>query len=327
VNTSKISAIVHALSSVLRSGESWFTTPRSAAPGLPRLFAVGSLWLALAYVLFLPSFARGQSQDFFGGNLMLFDDNGIWTWYSDERAVVDNAGGKLVVGCVENAAGLGGIPRDGNINVSIFDKQTLAGPRWTLRTNLTSFGGGDDHNAPGLLVMANGHYVALYTGHNQDSNTWYRVYDPATMTWSPEALYDWSTQPGGTDFRTTYSNPWNMTAEKRTYNFARSNGGGSPTVSSRPILGPIGFMAVNSPPITSRVTSRAISNTGATEWTASTSFAPRPTPATTTRACTTVMSATACLLIPSASSWTPISSTRWRFPSLRISHPSSPPAP
>jgi len=172
--------------------------------------------------------ALAQSQDLFGGNLIQFDDNGIWTWYSDERAVIDRAGGKLVVGCVENGAGIGGVPRDGNINVSIFDMQGLTGPRWTLRTNLTSFGGGDDHNAPGLLVLPNGHYLALYTGHNQDSNTWYRIYDPGTVSWSPESIFNWSTQPGGTDFRTTYSNPNNMTAEGRTYNFARSNGGGSP---------------------------------------------------------------------------------------------------
>jgi hypothetical protein len=68
----------------------------------------------------------------------------------------------------------------------------------------------------------------MYTGHNQDSNTWYRIYDPAGPDWTPEALFDWSTQPAGTDFKTTYSNPNNMTAENRTYNFARSNGGGSP---------------------------------------------------------------------------------------------------
>jgi len=166
--------------------------------------------------------------DVVSGNLAQFDDNGIWTWYSDERAVVDTNRDKLVVGCVENANGLGGIPRDGNINVTIWDVPGASGPRYTLRTNLTSFGGGDDHNAPGLLVMANGHYLALYTGHNQDSNTWYRVYDPLADSWSAETNFNWSTQPGGDNFATTYSNPNNMTAEGRTYDFARSNGGGSP---------------------------------------------------------------------------------------------------
>lgn len=169
-----------------------------------------------------------QSRDLVSGNLVQFDDNGIWTWYSDERTVFDTNGNKLVVGCVENAAGLGGIPRDGNINVTIWDVINGSGPRSTLRTNLTSFGGGDDHNAPGLLAWPNGKYLAMYTGHNADSNTWYRIFDPVTGVWSPEAVYDWSTQPGGTDFKTTYSNPNYLSAKGRTYDFARSNGGGSP---------------------------------------------------------------------------------------------------
>ena len=187
-----------------------------------------TVWLAVPAVLVMPDSAQGQTRDMINGNAVQFDDNGIWTWYSDERTVFDTNGNKLVVGCVENAAGLGGVPRDGNINVTIWDVKNGSGPRFTLRTNLTSFGGGDDHNAPGLLAWPNGKYIALYTGHNADSNTWYRTYDPVTGVWAPEALYDWSTQPGGTDFKTTYSNPNYMSAEGRTYNFARSNGGGSP---------------------------------------------------------------------------------------------------
>ncbi len=168
--------------------------------------------------------------DLVGGNLVQFDDNGIWTWYSDERTVIDTNENKIVAGCVENGSGLGGIPRDGNINVTVWDVQSGTGPRYTLRTNLTSFGGGDDHNAPGLLVMSNGHYLAMYTGHNQDSNTWFRVFDPATTTWSPETNFNWASQPGGTDFNTTYSNPNNMSAEGRTYDFARGNGHGSQNI-------------------------------------------------------------------------------------------------
>ena len=167
------------------------------------------------------------SPDVVAGNLAQFDDNGIWTWYSDERTVVDTNRNKLVVGCVENANGLGGIPRDGNINVTVWDVAGGSGPRYTLTTNLTSFGGGDDHNAPGLLVLDNDHYLAMYTGHNADKLTLYRTFDPVTGIWSQQATNDWSTQPGGDDFNTTYSNPNKMTGG-RTYDFARSNGGGSP---------------------------------------------------------------------------------------------------
>jgi hypothetical protein len=182
----------------------------------------------LTGLICLPAFAFNPTADFVNGNVVQFDDNGIWTWYSDERTVVDTNGNKLVVGCVENGAGLGGTNRDGNISATVWDILGGSGPRFTLKYGLLSFGGGDDHNAPGLLVMPNGHYLAMYTGHNADKLTLYRNYNPATGIWSPEATNDWSTQPGGDDFNTTYSNPNNMTAEGRTYDFARGNGGGSP---------------------------------------------------------------------------------------------------
>jgi hypothetical protein len=196
---------------------------------IQRLIAFSCVtFLATLILLLLPRSAQCQTHDMINGISAQFDDNGIWTWYSDPRTVVDTNLDKLVVGCVENGNGLGGIPRDGNINVTIWDVQSGEGPRYTLRTNLTSYGGGDDHNAPGLLVMPNGHYLAEYTGHNSDSNTWYRIFDPTTTDWSPETNFNWASQPGGTDFPTTYSNPNNMPAEGRTYDFSRSNGGGSP---------------------------------------------------------------------------------------------------
>ena len=184
--------------------------------------------MALICLMCLPAFGGTVTSDFVNGNVVQFDDNGGWTWYSDERTVVDTNGGKMVVGCIENGAGLGGTNRDGNINVTIWDIPSGAGPRFTLKYALLSFGGGDDHNTPGLLVMPNGNYLAMYTGHNSDDNTLYRIYNPGTGVWSPEATNDWSTQPGGDNFATTYSNPNNMTAEGRTYDFARGNGGGSP---------------------------------------------------------------------------------------------------
>jgi hypothetical protein len=189
--------------------------------------SVVMLMVSVAALTLLASRSFAQPRDLVSGNLVQFDDNGIWTWYSDERAVVDTNGNKLVVGCVENAAGLGGLPRDGNINVTIWDVRSGMGPRDTLRTHLVSDGGGDDHNAPALVVWPNGKYLAMYTGHNSDSNTWYRTYDPATGIWAPEVDYNWGIQPGGDNFNTTYSNPNYMSAEGRTYDLSRGNGHGS----------------------------------------------------------------------------------------------------
>jgi len=158
------------------------------------------------------------------GNLIQFDDNGIWTWYSDERAVVDTNGNRLVVGCVENVAGLGGLPRDGNINVTIWDVPNGMGPRYLLHPHFTSDGGGDDHNAPGLVAWPNGNYLAMYTGHNSDKLTLYRTFDPIAGVWAPEGTNNWANiVPGGDNFNTTYSNPWYMSAEGKTYDYSRGN--------------------------------------------------------------------------------------------------------
>jgi len=48
--------------------------------------------------------------DMVNGNLIQFNDNGAWTWYSDERAIIDPNGEKLVVGMDISGTGFGGSP-------------------------------------------------------------------------------------------------------------------------------------------------------------------------------------------------------------------------
>ncbi len=151
------------------------------------------------------------ASDFVTGNLAQFDDNGIWTWYSDERTVVDTNRNKLVVGVDENASGLGGLPRDGNINR---DHLGLAnGPqaeRYTLMANRDSFGGGDDHNAPGLLRTGTETTWAIDRVTTKIiSITWYRIYDRTQLAVrSPKQTSTGASHSGATDFRmASYSNP------------------------------------------------------------------------------------------------------------------------
>ena len=185
------------------------------------------IFVAMFTTSFLPDSVQGQGRDLVGGNLVQFDDNGIWTWYSDERTVVDTNGNKLVVGCVENAAGLGGIDRDGAINVTRWDVSNGAGPRYILHPHLISDGGGDDHNAPGLVAFPNGKYLAMYTGHNADMITLYRTFDPVTGVWSAEGTNDWSTQPGGDNFNTTAPTPITCLPKDALMIFPVANGHGS----------------------------------------------------------------------------------------------------
>jgi RTX calcium-binding nonapeptide repeat (4 copies) len=150
-------------------------------------------------------------------------DNGAWSWFQDERAVVDPARGKLLVGSSANRAGPGGLARDGDIDVTSFDLASRRGSTFTLHDHLVSGGwqAGDDHNAPALLVRPDGAYLAVYAGHRNDDYSYYRIYEGGR--WGPEHRFDWNTMPGRTDFPTTYSNLFYLSAEDRVYNIARSD--------------------------------------------------------------------------------------------------------
>ena len=162
-------------------------------------------------------------KDIVNGNLILFNDNGAWCWYQDERAVVDSANGRLIVGSVASGSGVGGSPRNGAIEAVIYEIGTGARSRWVLSTRF----GCDDHNAPAFLVRPDGKYLAIYAGHNNDMFNYYRIYDGAV--WQAELGFDWNAEiPGGCVNTVSYSNPHFLAAENRTYNFARCDDYRSP---------------------------------------------------------------------------------------------------
>ncbi len=117
--------------------------------------------------------------------VIVFNDNGAWSWFEDERAVVDAAGGKLLVSSVANAAGTGGSSRDGNVEVVAYDLATGAVERAVLHPALQA----DDHNSAALYVRPDGRYVAMYSKHATDRLSRWRVTDrPGDVTaWEPEA--------------------------------------------------------------------------------------------------------------------------------------------
>ena len=70
--------------------------------------------------------------DIVAGNLIQFNDNGNWTWYCDERSIVDKAGGKIIVGSDGNGSGMGGSARNGAIESAMFDLQNRTSKRYTM---------------------------------------------------------------------------------------------------------------------------------------------------------------------------------------------------
>jgi hypothetical protein len=134
-------------------------------------------------------------------SIIQFNDNGAWNWFQDERAVVDQAGNKLVIGSVAS----GGM-RDGNIEAVVYDIATGSKKLFSLGTALDV----DDHNAPAFLVRPDGKYFAMWSSHRMDCYSRTSIFDGAA--WSAEKLFDWSPigcpWASATTNKVTYSNPW-----------------------------------------------------------------------------------------------------------------------
>jgi hypothetical protein len=159
-----------------------------------------------------------HASDFVNGNLIQFNDNGNWTWYCDERSVIDKARGRIIVGSDGNGAGVGGAARSGAIEVAMFDLQTGIPARATLLPS--GILGADDHNTPGLMVWPDGKYLAQWTGHNQNFLTYFSIFDGTN--WNPFTTFDWQTLGATSSEMASYSNPHYLPAEGRTYTFVRS---------------------------------------------------------------------------------------------------------
>jgi len=145
----------------------------------------------------------------FGHEPIVFNENGGWCWFQDERAIINN--GKLLFGSVTS-----NLERTdpGDIVATSYDFETGDLSTAILHKGLQR----DDHNAPAFLLRPDGRYLAVFTGHNLDRWIRYRI------SKEPGQIDEWGTEHGiSTDGRVCYSNVYRLEAEGRTYNFYRSN--------------------------------------------------------------------------------------------------------
>lgn len=166
---------------------------------------------SLAGVLLSTTVTRAA--DNVAGNLMLINDNGAWSWFEDERAIVDESTGNVLVGSIGNGSGTDGPNRTGSVEVASFN---LA----TRRVSNVSIGAirPDDHNTPALLVRSDGRYLATFANHNSDRRTRTMVSEPGNpRAWSAVADYVNSAN-------TTYNNVFRVAGENKLYNFTRTVG-------------------------------------------------------------------------------------------------------
>jgi hypothetical protein len=183
------------------------------------------LKLLVSFLIFPQLFSvvvLGQQQDIIKGNLIQFNNNGAYCWYQDERAVIDTIGKKLIVGSDASATGFGGSPRDGDVEAAIYDLQTGAVQRYTLKESSSEPAAfyTDDHNAPAFLVLPDGRYLAMYAAHFNDTSSYRRIF--SNGSWGAEQRFNWMTErPGGVDFQATYSNLFYLSKENKMYNVVR----------------------------------------------------------------------------------------------------------
>ncbi|MBX3427838.1 MAG: BNR-4 repeat-containing protein [Pirellulales bacterium] len=187
----------------------------------------------------LPPAAPLQPAGIVHGNLIQFDGSGAWTWYSDERAVVDPNNGRVLV----NSVGFSPSYQAGVGIVDVVDFNPQTGRR--VRTQLSNLSGissqniqVDDHNNGALLVLPDGRYLAMYANHGNNGglgdrwSRWRVSTNPGDSTsWSTEQVFNWFTGVPGADqtgnanaANVSYHNLFYLSDEDQVYNISRSYG-------------------------------------------------------------------------------------------------------
>jgi len=168
-----------------------------------------------------PEDPASPPQNWTASELTVFNDNGGWTWYNDERVVVDAEAGKIVVSSARSSAS--SQTADTNIDAVIYDIATGQSEKMALGSLSYS----DDHNNGGIVVKAPGEYFVAWAHHNKECNSYWRNY--GSGMWGQQVTHMWGAQGcpwpsvnGGNPINVTYNNVWQLSAESRIYNFVRS---------------------------------------------------------------------------------------------------------
>src|SRR6185437_9987215 len=104
--------------------------------------------------------------------LTTFNDNGAWCWFQDPRVTYDSANQTLLVCSVAASDGKEGDQRGGDIDLVSFHLKDGSKDRFVLHHALLPQ---DDHNTSALLIRPDGKYLVMYSRHNQDSFSYWRI--------------------------------------------------------------------------------------------------------------------------------------------------------
>jgi hypothetical protein len=159
--------------------------------------------------------------NYVAGSLIRPNDNGAWSWFMDERVIVDR--GRLIVGS-DRAVGprsrKGQDPDSGNVEISVYEIDTGKVSNVVLHRHLEQ----DDHDVPAFLVLPDGRYLAAYSRHSRERMFFFRTSEPDNpLKWGEavevETPGEDAPQYGGNNV--TYANLFRL-PNGRIYNFHRS---------------------------------------------------------------------------------------------------------
>jgi autotransporter-associated beta strand protein len=144
--------------------------------------------------------------------------NGAWSWFQDERAIVDASdpdNPRLLVSSVSSAAN--GDAESGDVDLLWINLSTGQQGEFELSNRLER----DDHDSASLYLRPDGRYLAMYSRHISDSLTRWRIstnpHDPTS--WGAEQTL---TSNAGTTYNNVYYLPDDAGGAGRTYDFTRA---------------------------------------------------------------------------------------------------------
>lgn len=149
---------------------------------------------------------------------IVLNDNGGWSWFEDERAIVDPVAGMILVSSVADSSGAGGGSRNGDVDVVALNLSTKEIQSYVLHSRLQA----DDHNSASLYIRPDGRYVAMYATHGSDPWSRYRISTNPhdASAWGPERRFN---NGAGTTYSNLHYLPNDNGGAGRLYNFTRTN--------------------------------------------------------------------------------------------------------
>jgi hypothetical protein len=187
---------------------------------------IAPLFILAALFAVTPSARAQTTANYVAGSLINFGGpaapNGAWSWFEDERAIVDASDPNNVY-IITSAVTYGptGNPNRSDISLLWYNVNRRISGQFELHDRLEV----DDHNSAALIRRPDGRYLAMYSKHGTatDNPTRFRIStNPGDPTaWRPAQTFDHAAAYGA-DRMPTYSNLHYLAAESRMYNFTRT---------------------------------------------------------------------------------------------------------